>query len=273
MRGVLRMWPVLCALALFSGGCRDAAVTSAWMNGNIVVDGLYHDWTGLSYFDKPSMFIGARNDGENLYLIVKTVDQRAQWKVMRLGMTVWIEPEGHPERVWGVHYPVGLADHGIPVYGAGVPERSSPGLNLKMAEMLGTMEFLGPDAGRRVECSLDAAGESVYGIRAAVRDTSGVIVYEMRVPLRGDDAHPYAVWAVPGGRLNLRFVTGDIRDPQKKTGAPSAEDPNRDTSTGRIKDKGRDREQEQRMSQRRTPMFNPLAEPIEFRMKLTLAAE
>ncbi|MHB9030295.1 MAG: hypothetical protein ACYC9O_16135 [Candidatus Latescibacterota bacterium] len=257
-------------LTLFAG-CRDARFQSVWRDGEISVDALYHDWTGaLTYLDEPSMFIGFRNDEENVYILVKTVDSRSQMKVMRLGLTVHIEPADHPEKTWGVRFPVGLKNHGIPLHGAAGPGNPTPEERASMHEMLGRLELLGPEAGRRVETAPQQPVGTDYGIRAAIRDTSEVIVYELKFPLRGSEQQPYAAWTGPGGKIRLRFETGDIRVWEDEKD-PLQYDPNRDTSTGKLRDRGRDREQDREDRRRMPPMMNPLAEPIQFQVEIILA--
>jgi hypothetical protein len=260
----------LILLMLFAG-CRDTRFQSVWREGEITVDALYTDWTGnLTYLDKPSMFLGFRNDGENVYILVKTVDSRSQMKVMRLGFTVHIEPEKYPKKAWGIHFPVGLENHGIPLYGTGGAGKPTPMDHTGMQEMLGRLELIGPGSEQRVETDpLQPVGTD-YGIRAAIRDTSEVIVYELKFPLKGSEQQPYAAWTEPGEKIRLRFETGDIRV-WKDEKDPLQYDPNRDTTTGKLRDKGRDRERERENRRRMPPIMNPLAEPIQFQVEIVLA--
>jgi len=262
---------LFCFMLTFFTGCREARFESAWRDREIIVDALYNDWTGpLTYLDAPSMFIGFRNDDENIYILVKTVDIRSQTKVMRLGMTVRIEPPDHPKRTWSVHFPVGLEDHGIPLRGNEGPGRIKPEETASIHEMLGRMALLGPGDGERIETSpLQPSGVD-YGIRAAIRDTSEVIVYELKFPMKGDEQRPYAAWTEPGGKLRLRFETGDIREWEDRKD-PLQYDPNRDTTTGKLRDRGRDRERIRENERRLPPMMNPLAEPIQFQVQVSLA--
>lgn len=267
-----RCIPLLFGVMLtLSAGCRTAQFQSAWRDGEISVDALYRDWTGnLAYLDEPSMFIGFRNDGEDLYLLVKTVDSRSQMKVMRLGLTLYIEPVKHPKKSWAIRFPVGLKRPGIPLYGAEGPGKPTPEDRAHFQEMLGRMELLGPGVDRRVETApLQPVGAD-YGIRAAIRDTSEVIVYELKIPLSGSEQQPYAAWARPGEKIRLRFETGDIRV-WKDERDPLQYDPNRDTTTGKLRDRGRDREKDRENRRRMPPMMNPLAEPIQFEIEVLLA--
>ncbi len=265
------------ALVFLGHGCGDTELRSTWNRGNIVVDGNYGDWANdsLVYFDRPSMFIGASNDENHLYLMIRTVDSRAQMKVMRLGITLWVEPPGQPEKRWGIHYPVGLPDHGIPIFGTRAPEEPDSEFLRKMEEMTGIMELLGPEDGQRVETVPGTPEGTDYGVRAAIRDTSGVIVYELRLPLRDNSGSVYTALANPGDRIILQLETGDIREYNIADEDDERYDPNRDTSTGKIQNKGRDREREraERRRGRAMPLFNPLTEPITFRAEVTLAGK
>ncbi len=262
---------LLIAITALSAGCRNARIQSDWREGEISVDALFSDWTGsLAYFEKPSMFIGFKNDEENIYILVKTVDSRSQMKVMRLGLTIRIEPLDHPEKAWGIHFPVGLKNHGIPLHGVESPGKPTQEEQANIKEMLGRMELLGPGAGQRIETSPMQPAGADYGIRVAIRDTSDVIVYELKLPLRGGELQPYSAWSEPGGKIRLRLETGDIRLWEDKRD-PLQYDPNRDTTTGKLRDKGRDRERDRENNRRMTPRMNPLTEPIHFEAEIFLS--
>lgn len=267
--------PIVLFLLLSGGllsGCRQAEFESSWCERPVVIDGLYTDWPGgLRYFDKPSMFMGFRNDHENLYILIKTVDRRAQMKVMRLGLIVWFDPPGDTDVSWGVHYPIGLADHGIPVTGVNVPGDLSEERKKKLSEMLGEFEIVEK---RGEEMSLirqKKADSTGYGVSVAVRDTSGVIVFELKVPLHGNGTAPFTVISSPDGRVCLRLETGDIQ-PEKWASVPDdslrTRDSSRNTGTGLMRDKGRRRD---RGAPQLSPLPNPLTEPIRFRAEVSLA--
>jgi hypothetical protein len=244
-------------------GCGEEKFTSAWRDREITVDGRYSDWTGpMPYLDKQSMYVGVRNDDEYLYMLLKTVDLRAQMKVLRIGLTLWIGPDRKGGGRLGIRYPIGIGNHGIPQFGTEPLRETTAEQREKLAESLGKMEILGP--GQEKWTSVACTDSS--GIQVAVRDTSEVIVYELRMPLKGKDGSSWAVNAAPGAWIIVEAETGDIRP---KLFEPGSSEPRRKETTGMVRDKGRQRDRGERTGPR---AMNPLAEPIRFRAHVILAA-
>lgn len=278
----------LAAVFAVFGGCGEEQLTSVWRDREIAVDGLYSDWTGpLPYLDRQSMYVGVRNDDEYLYVLVKTVDLRAQMKVLRLGLTLWFSPEGKKTGRLGIRYPIGVEDHGIPLYGEGPPRGLSAEQREKIAESLSEMEILyftplvheqagtpvspcarpheGGPLGQVQESRVKVERADSCAIRVAVRDTSEVVVYELRVPLKRTDGSPWAVGAAPGDKIVVEAETGNIRPELRE---PSTSEPRRRETTGKIRDRGMQRNRERPGG---PPMVNPLAEPIRFKARVILA--
>jgi hypothetical protein len=245
-------------------GCGEEKFTSAWRDREITVDGRYSDWTGpMPYLDKQSMYVGVRNDDEYLYMLLKTVDLRAQMKVLRMGLTLWFSPERKGGGRLGIRYPIGIGNHGIPLFGAEPMRGLSPEQREKLAESFNKMEILGPEQEKWTRI----ARADSSAIQVAVRDTSEVIVYELRVPLQRREGSGWAVGAAPGDRIVVEAVTGDIRS--EKNEVTRSEETQRRETTGKIRDKGRSRDRGRSME----PFaMNPLAEPIRFRARVSLAS-
>ncbi len=259
-------------MTVFSG-CREAKFESAWNGQAITIDGQYSDWTApLEYFDQPSMYMGFRNDADNLYIMVKTVDRRAQIKVLRLGLTVWFDPPDGKGKAWGVHYPLGMDNPGIPMMGRDTPGDLTAEQRARVTSMLGEMEILEEgEGGKRVRFRTQAADSAGYGIRTAVRDTPELVVCELKVPLRGNGTPPFSVIPGKDGRVRLRFETGDIR-PERwasiREDSLQVVDPFGRVSSGRIRNKSK-------VSRSGKPQLNappnPLTEPIRFEAQVELA--
>jgi hypothetical protein len=208
------------------------------------------------------MYVGVRNDDEYLYVLVKTVDLRAQMKVLRLGLTLWLAPEGKKAGRLGIRYPTGIGEHGIPLFGTDSLRGLSGEQRKLVAGSLHEMEIIGPGQENWVKVARDDS----CAIHAAVRDTSEVVVYELRVPLKRTDGSPWGVGAAPGDRIIVEAETGDIRpvrkDPERSDGPQQGE------TTGMIRDKGRQRDRER---SGRPPLMNPLTEPVRFKASVILA--
>lgn len=270
---------LLFLLTVISLGCKETKFQSTWSGEQaITIDGRYSEWTApLQYFDKPSMYMGFRNDRDNLYILIKTVDRRAQIKVLRLGLTVWFDPSDHLRKAWGVHYPLGMEHPGIPIMGRDTPGDLNEEQRKQVAEMLGEIEVREEDRkgvegeGKRVNIHTQSADSLGYGILAAVLDTSDIIVYELKVPLQGNGVSPFSVIPDERGRVRLRFETGDIRPEQWSSireDSLRVVDPIGNVSTGRMYNKSRpDRSGKPRL----TAPPNPITEPIQFEALVDLA--
>ena len=253
------MTVLLCVSVL--AGCGAANLTSIRPTDTITVDGLAGDWhQSQTYLDRQSMFIGIANDDSSLYILVKTIDLRAQKKVLQLGMTMWIYSAGNQKHRIGIHYPIGIEEPDIPVFGSDPPAPPEEDRRKSIIDSLSEIELIIPDE----EPIRMPVGDS-RDVRVAVRDTSEMVVYELRVPLRRSDSS-YGIVSGGLGRIVIEAETGDIRPPLIKTG--SEDGPRRRETTGMLRNKGR-----QERSSRTSPMtrMNPLAEPIKFTAKVNLA--
>lgn len=90
----------------FTGCSSVKEIQSDLNSNNVVIDGLKNEWDGKLIFDsKARMAAGFKNDGENLYICVTTNDRTTMNKILRLGMTIWLEPEKNNKKI-GIKYPI-----------------------------------------------------------------------------------------------------------------------------------------------------------------------
>src|SRR5580658_156365 len=80
----------------------------AWQVVPIDVDGSNKDWPSPypEYDDKAMLGYAVSNDKDNLYITVETGDPATQLKILREGLTVWIDKKGEKEEVTGINYPI-----------------------------------------------------------------------------------------------------------------------------------------------------------------------
>jgi len=80
----------------------------AWQVIPINVDGSNRDWPSPypEYDDKAMLGYAVSNDKENLYITVETGDPATQLKILRQGLTVWIDKKGGKEETIGINYPI-----------------------------------------------------------------------------------------------------------------------------------------------------------------------
>lgn len=79
-----------------------------WQETPIVIDGQNADWPNPypSYDEKSKISYATSNDGENLYISMQTGDEATAMKILRAGMTLYIDPSGGRDQSISVQYPM-----------------------------------------------------------------------------------------------------------------------------------------------------------------------
>jgi hypothetical protein len=202
---------VIIGILLFSiaQGCKkDLEFVSAWRQHEINIDGDDSEWHNhLTYFDEKSVAVGVKNDSTDVYLLLKTTDMKTKQLIMRNGFTVWLNAKGKKKETFGIRYPVGLNDY-YPLqsdYARGRRDTEEEDiLNKQFFNMLTEIEVIGPDDNKRNRFSKI----NPYGIEVGLTDTSGALIYELKVPLVATTGYNYQVGAEPGNVIRVGFETG-----------------------------------------------------------------
>jgi len=183
-------------------GCKNQELNSNWLNGEIKVDGINDEWeNATTYIKDENVLIGLMNDEDYLYVSLKTND-RFMWNRMTgLGFTIWFDPNGGKKKVFGIQYPLGLQEMGEPIMEFGDPEQGREKRRRIIEESLNEIKFLGSDEEDWDRMLVSDA----TGINAKVSNQSGAFVYELKVPLRQSDGHPYAIATEPGKAIGIGF--------------------------------------------------------------------
>jgi hypothetical protein len=196
---------VLLALALGLAGCRTFntfSTESRLLDHQVIVDGKTEDWGGdLFVAEGERIELGFLNDRENLYVCLLTTDNFVRAQILTQGLTVWFDPKGKTDKVFGIKFPVGLppGERKMPL--GDNPE--GPDLeNLPKAPMT-EMEIIRSE--KEPPQKLNVA--EAKGIEVKVVPSSGLIVYELKIPLAKTEQHPIAVGAEPGKTIGIGFET------------------------------------------------------------------
>ncbi len=198
-----RRWAGLLLLALAVAGLpgchspRLYVLENLAPEADISVDGRADDWRGaLSMIEGSSASLGVSNDEEDLFVCLVTLSSLLEARIMYSGLTVWFDPHGGNKRVLGIRYPGQVRD-------GGTGDRASP---------------TGSSAGNSPGLEIIRRGSSdlqpletarLLGIEARLARTSGILVYELKVPLLPSLAHPLAVGAPPGQLIGVGIDTTD----------------------------------------------------------------
>jgi hypothetical protein len=171
----------------------------------ITIDGLTDDWPGELYVvPNERMSIGYQNDGRYLFVAMIIEDSFQRYQVMSQGLTIWFDPKGGTVKSFGIRYPLGLPPGRRP---APRPGAEGEGLTLSNLpdDALAELEIVHSEKepGRRISV-VDAKSE---GLEIKVVPGTGLLVYEMKILLATDAAHPLGIGAPPGSVVGIGFET------------------------------------------------------------------
>ncbi len=203
-------------LMLAAIGCAGATLKSSPRDREIVIDGRADEWRdSLIYLKENGVAVGVSNDREFFYLCLTSSNQELNLRIMSQGLVAWFSVEG--DTTFGLEYPV-------ITYGPGSPPRSpasadpgparAPGALGGAAESLNRLAVREAGADGRQEISVADAP----GLAAAVASGSGLLVYEIKVPLRRNNQHPYAIGTdtgrVVGLSLEIPYIAS-LKEPRE----------------------------------------------------------
>ena len=211
-------------------------IAAAWRTVDVAPSGDDSEWTTTpTALPASPVEVGVMNDGEYLYLSVRSADHGAQLQLLYGGLTVWFDPKGGDKKVFGIRYPVGspLPDprartrdrdrepHGDPTtfggrqapgHARGEPgdetpkdpkdSRPVPRCPPISSDMVPRrLEVLGPGKDDVRSLVLDHAD----GITVGIGRVGDIVVYELKVPLTKTAATPHAIGATAGATIGLGF--------------------------------------------------------------------
>lgn len=193
---------VLFLFAILQIGCSTLELKSEWRDREITVDGKNTEWLGIMcYFEGSNISVGVLNDANSIYICMIAEDRLMRTQVMAQGFTLWFDPAGGKEKVFGIKFPIGMqAMEGqrIPM-GLREEEPDQERIREHFEESLKDLEILGPRKDERKRIPV----EEVKGIEIAVDPSGGLLVYELKVPLLHSEPHPYAVGAEAGDLIGV----------------------------------------------------------------------
>jgi hypothetical protein len=197
-------------------------IASAWAPVPPKVDGSAGTWSPfLRPLGELPMVIGVQNDADFLYLCVKTSKPALKRQLLSTGLTAWANGKGKSNltKGYGVRYPLIKVKKDKEDEG-GMPE-SPPAeeeSEVKVPSPPPQFELIGPteDDRRLVDF---ADGQPVA---AALGDDSGVMVLEMKMPLKPSNAMPLVMGVTPGTPVAVLLATVPPREKPSKVWADNA---------------------------------------------------
>jgi hypothetical protein len=215
---VVLSWMVLVSAFQFAGCSGAVQLASAWKQTDMVIDGNQNDWQGDLYsLKKANVTIGIRNDDKNLYLCFSSNDMNVQRQVLNGGFTVWFDPAGGMDEIYGIQFPVGYSKgEGRPVRGENSTDSYNgdnailPAQGNDNAIVNGSqseIKFLGPN---KNDVQLSTMIE-LKTMKVQVGITRQLFVYELQVPLHRTEDFPFSL--APSGAKNvlgIEFKTSSV---------------------------------------------------------------
>jgi len=205
---------ILIAFLFLLVGCGNSnlELNSNWRDREITVDGKNTEWLGtMLFFEEDNISVGLLNDENFFYICMIAEDQFIRTQVMRQGFTLWFDPDGGKEKTFGIKYPVGMQASGLPrgmIRDEQSMERSSQAPRRPMIEL----EILGPGKDELKKMPIEEA----KGIDIHVEFSSGMLVYELKVPLIQSEQHPYAIGAEAGGSVGIGLEMSKMERPDMR---------------------------------------------------------
>ena len=194
-------------------------IASAWAPVPPKVDGSADTWAPfLRPLGDLPMVIGVQNDADFLYLCVKTSKPALKRQLLSTGLTAWANGKGKNTltKGYGIRYPL-IKAKADKEHEGGMPE-SPPveeGSEAKAPSPLPQFELIGPtqDDRRLVEFADDQP------VAAALGDDSGVMVLQMKIPMKPSDAMPLVMAVTPGTPVAVLLATMPPREKPSKVWA------------------------------------------------------
>ena len=262
-------------------GCGEYELSSKWLDREIIVDGTDTEWEGTRYLiEGKNATIALLNDENYLYLRLSTPDRTIQTQMIRLGLTVWFDPEDGKGKTFGIHCPIGNTDTGVMMAGRGLNRSagSDRNENLEAFEKMlensqKKVEIIGP--GKDELSTLLAAEAELLDISVKMGISRRNIIYELKVPLVPDDRRRYAIGAVvPGQMIGIGFETGrmDMEKLNEMREERRRESEGLERERDRIGGLGRTRGRSNRTN-RMSPVGRMTPDPFELWTKVKLATK
>lgn len=182
---------------------------------------------GYSYFKKGNLYYFLSNDKENIYLGIKVADAGIQTRILKEGLTVWVDMDGKSSKKLGIRFPIGSKN----AAGRNRSDKSENSLNadgtlvtpLSLANTIELIGFINEEVRRfPAENAENFSGSVKY-------DKDGVLHYKMIMPIAklpvrnskdGNGAMPFAFGIQYGVVPEMNNPRGTMAQPPS-SGPPS----------------------------------------------------
>lgn len=208
--------PLLALSILGPVACRSSRIFSIESRPPahpVIVDGRSDDWSGKLYIlDDEMISVGFLNDETDLYICLLAENNALRSRIMRGGLTVWLDPMGGKKKLLGIRILPGPAsgEAPMPEPEAGVGEAAASEDDPPEGPR-SRYEIIDKEhGGDRLFDPKDAGGIEIKAV-----PSSGLYVCEIKIPLIRSEKYPFAAGAAPGSTINVGFETENPRPREK----------------------------------------------------------
>jgi hypothetical protein len=168
---------------------------------------------------KEKLFAFLSNDNDNIYINLKVEDQAVQERILKEGLTIWINMDNREIKQLGIRFPIGSQNQGS--HRKGEPHESKPGQEgnaVNLLSMANSIEIIG----FTWEQERHFSAENADNFRGSVKfGEKGILYYKLLMPLArlpvrnaksGHGAMPFTLGIEYGSR-QLTNKEGQSRGP------------------------------------------------------------
>jgi hypothetical protein len=207
------LFPAFLLIIFILGGCSAGVeMNSAWYDKEIKIDGDPSEWSKeIQPIPDKKFSVGFKNDDKFLYLCLTTNDRSKIMLMTRAGFVVWFEPESGGKNGFGIRYPMAVSQSEFQP----VPEMNREGIqgeNLekiinKMLIEQNEFQVINKEKFPLTAFPILSNG----GIDVKLGYHSNQFVYELKIPLATNSQFPFAIDALPGEKVKIKFETEEFK--------------------------------------------------------------
>jgi len=172
------------ASLFWMAGCGDKEVQSTWVRAPLTIDGKLDDWKDAPsvVFDDEHFGLSVENDSAYLYVSGRTSDAAVAQAIGRIGITLWVDPEGGSNKDLEIRFPVGRAADFRQARGGfweSLTDDQRKRASNEMDEVRKGMLVID----NRSITSRTYPARGATGFAAGVGESSGITSFEVRIPI------------------------------------------------------------------------------------------
>jgi hypothetical protein len=217
--GSARRWsPFVLVVIAFAACSPKLAPEGHYQDSPVTADGIPSEWkiplrfTNAAY----TMQFNVTNDDQNIYVAVSSFDDITQLRILRSGMTIYLDPKGKKNKDIGIHFPIRKApdpgsyrsrgDGSTTTY---QNQNNAQNRDTRKEELLLQSDFYNTTGFTGIENGQFSAGDPKTPIHIGIKlnNQDSLLVYEVVIPVKnilGPD------WAAKASKKN--FSVGVVLD-------------------------------------------------------------